>query len=134
LRNNLVQVQSEEGKLIDNMRRQKSLLDDFNAQVKELKESSTSAGMTDVLMNLQAIRPKQAKELLVEMLDNKEIDKVVLLLRQMDIKKSAAIIGEFKTDEELEKISEVLRRMREGQPEAKLADKAQQQMEPKTTP
>jgi hypothetical protein len=134
LRNNLVQVLSEEGKLADDIKRQKALIEGFNSQVAELRESSTSAGMADVLQDLEAIKPKQAKAILVEMLDKKEIDKVVVLLRQMAVKKCAAIIGEFKTDEELEKISEVLRRLREGLPEAKAAENAQAQMKPKKMP
>lgn len=134
LRNNLVQIQLEEGKLADEMKRQKTLADNFNAQLKALQESSSSAGMDDVGRTLQTIKPKQAKALLVEMLDKKEIDKVVVLLRQMPDKKRAAIIGEFKTNEEMEKMDEVLRRLREGQPEIGAAENAQAQMETKKLP
>ena len=51
----------------------------------------------------------------------------------MPDKKRANIIGEFKTDEELDKISEVLRRLREGQPEIEISDNAKSRMTPKKT-
>jgi hypothetical protein len=131
LRNNLVQVQSEESKIADDIKRNKQLSDSFNAQLEGIKKNSTSAGMDDVLRTLISIKPKQAKELLLEMLDKKEIDAVVMFMKQMPDKKRANIIGEFKTDDEKDKISEVLRRVREGSPEIKAVDKAQEKMEPK---
>ena len=126
LRNNLAQVQSEESKLADDTKRCKQLSESFNAQLKEVRESSTSAGMDDVLRTLVSIKPKQAKDLLLEMLDKKEIDAVVTFMKQMSDKKRANIIGEFKTDDDKEKLSEVLRRLREGLPEVKAVDKAQE--------
>jgi hypothetical protein len=132
LRNNLVQVQSEESKLADDAKRFKQLSDSFNAQFAEVRQSSTSEGMDDVLRTLVGIKPKQAKDLLLEMLDKKEIDAVVSFMKQMPDKKRANIIGEFKSDEEKEKLSEVLRRLREGLPETKAVDKAQEKLQNKT--
>ena len=51
----------------------------------------------------------------------------------MPDKKRANIIGEFKDDDK-EKLSEVLRRLREGQPEIKAVDNAQAKLESKRTP
>jgi hypothetical protein len=133
LRNNLAQVQSEESKLADEMKRYKQLSNGFTAQLTELRQNAVSTGMEDVRRTLESIRPKQAKELLLEMLDKKEIDVVVSLLKQMPEKKRANIIGEFKGDDN-EKLSEVLRRLREGQPEIKAADNAQAKLESKRTP
>ena len=132
LRNNLVQVQSEESKLADDTKRFKQLSDSFNAQLKEVRDSSISSGMDDVLRILAGSKPKQAKELLLDMLDKKEIDAVVVLMKQLPEKKRANIVGEFKTEDEKEKLSEVLRRIREGQPEMKAVEKAQAKSEPKS--
>lgn len=133
LRNNLAQVQSEESKLADDMKKSKQLRDAFNAQLAEMRQNSTSAGMEEMRRTLESIKPKQAKDLLLEMLDKKEIDDVVLLLSQMPDKKRANIIGEFKNDD-LEKLSVVLRRLREGQPETKAVENAQAKLESKKTP
>ena len=130
LRNNLVQVQTEESKLADEAKKCKQLADSFKAQLEDVRKTATSTGMDDVLRTLVSIKPKQAKEQLLVMLDNKEIDTVVSLMRQMPDKKRANIIAEFKSDEK-EKLSEVLRRLREGQPEIKAVDKAQEKSETK---
>ena len=129
LRNNLAQVQSEENKLADEVKRCKQLSDNFNAQLDEVRKTAASSGMDDVLRTLVSIKPKQAKDLLLEMLDKKEIDAVVTFMKQMPDKKRANIIGEFKTDDEREKIGEVLRRVREGMPEIEAVDKAQENMQ-----
>jgi len=76
---------------------------------------------------LQTIKPKQAKELLVQMLENNEIDQVVLLLSGLSETKRAKILAEFKTPDENKRLSEVLRLIRQGQPGTSIADKAQQQ-------
>jgi hypothetical protein len=134
LRNNLVQVQSEEGKLVDDMKRSKQLADSFNAQLEAVRKSATSSGMDDLLRTIVKMQPKQAKEQLIVMLDNKEMDAVVSLIRQMPDKQRANIVGQFKTDEEKEKLSEVLRRLREGQPEMQVVEKTQAKAENKKTP
>ena len=132
LRNNLVQVQSEESKLADDTKRFKQLSDNFNAQLKEVRDSSTSSGMDEVMRILASGKPKQAKELLLDMLDKKEIDAAVVLIKQLPEKKRANILGEFKTDDEKEQLSEVLRRIREGQPEMKAVEKVQAKPEAKS--
>jgi hypothetical protein len=132
LRNDLVQVQTEEGKLADEAKTYKQIRDSFNAQLKDVRETSTAAGMDDVLRTLISIKPEQAKEVLLDMLDKKEIDAVVVFMKQMPDKKRANIIGEFTSEEEKQKLSEVLRRLREGLPEIKAVDKAQAKLEAKS--
>jgi hypothetical protein len=134
LRNNLAELQSQATRLADELKRQKQLSDSFNAQLAEVRQSSTSSGMDDLLRTLISIKPEQAKEQITAMLDNKEIDVVVALLKQMPDKKRANIIGEFTTDEDREKLSEVLRRLREGMPEMKAVQKAQAKLENRSFP
>ncbi|MCC6125576.1 MAG: hypothetical protein IT426_11480 [Pirellulales bacterium] len=134
LRNNLLQVQSQESKLADDLNRYKQLSDNFQAQLAAVRQSAATTGMDDVLRTLVSIDPAQAKGLLLDMLDKKEIDAVVSLMKQMPDKKRANIIGEFKTDEETEKLSEVLRRIREGMPEMKAVENAQAKLETNRLP
>jgi hypothetical protein len=134
LRNNLAQVQLEESKLADDIKRNKQLADSFNAQLEAVRKNATSSGMDDLLRTIVKMQAKQAKEQLIVMLDNKEMDAVVSLIRQMPDKQRANIIGQFKTDEEKEKLAEVLRRLREGQPEMQVVEKAQAKAENKKTP
>ncbi len=99
----------------------------FAAQVKSVKEGAEAGGRDVVLRTLQTIKPKQAKEQLAQMLENHEIDQVVLLLSGLPETNRAKILAEFKTPDENKRLAEVLRLIRQGQPEASIADKAQQQ-------
>ena len=63
---------------------------------------------------VESIKPRQAKELVVGMLDNGEEDEVVLLLSGMSDSKRAKLLAEFKTADENKKIDDVLRRIRQG--------------------
>ncbi len=74
------------------------------------------------------IKPKQAKEQILKMLDNQEMNEVVTILSGMPIGKRAKIVGEFKTPEETEKLDEILRLIRCGVPEVNLIDKTLSQV------
>jgi hypothetical protein len=131
LRNNVVRVQSEESKIAEDIKRNKQLAEGFKTELEQVRKSSTTEGMDDVLRKLIKMDPKQAKGQLVMMLDNKEMDAVVSLIKQMPDKNCANILREFKTDDEKLKLSEVLRRIREGAPEIKTVDKAQEKLQAK---
>lgn len=107
---------------------------DFEKRLANLLEGTKAEGRDEVGNMLTSIKAKQAKELVVEMLDNEEMDQVVLLLKAMPPSKRAKIIGEFKTPEEVEKVGEVLRRIREGDPVTDIAEQAANPNPPKDTP
>ena len=67
---------------------------------------------------LQTLEPEQAKLFLMEMLDKQETEDVVILMATMDERKRAGIIEAFQTPDEIAKIAEVLRLIRQGQPES----------------
>ncbi|MGW8257327.1 MAG: hypothetical protein ACWGMZ_07585, partial [Thermoguttaceae bacterium] len=132
LRNGVAQLNFQETKLADDTKLYEKLRDNFDAKLASLTEGSKASGQDEVRRTLETIKPKQAKELILQMLDNKELDVVVSLLSPMPDAKRAKIIGQFKTPEELEKISEVLRRIREGLPAAKLSENATKKLEQTT--
>jgi uncharacterized protein YihD (DUF1040 family) len=129
LRNNLVEVQTEEVKVADELHRIKRLESGFDEKMKRITDDATSEGMNALGEKIGSMKPKLAKEMLVKMLDDKRIDDVVVLLKQLDNKKSAKIIAEFKTDDEKDMLSEVLRRIREGDPVIEAVEKAQAKAE-----
>lgn len=96
----------------------------FAAEIEALKEAARAEGMEVVRSTLQSIKPSQAKEQLFEMLDNDEIDEVVLLLAEMPSSNRAKILAEFKTEQENEQLAEVLRRIRQGEPQTSIVDQA----------
>jgi len=109
-------------KLQEDQRRYKALKDSFEAALKTLQEDATARGTDDVRRILETIKPKQAKEIIWQMLQDKKTDEVVLLLSAMADSKRAKIIGEFKTPEEQAQVKEVLERIRRGVPAAPLAE------------
>lgn len=102
---------------------------EYEAQLANLQQASQTAGREEARRILESIKPKQAKELLLEMLDKGEQSAVVMLLREMPDSKRAKIVGEFDTPEDVQKIDEVLRLIRQGTPESELAGTARQQLD-----
>lgn len=80
----------------------------------QVKEEVENAGLEAVRRTLESLRPAQAKELIQEMLARNENDQVVTLLQGMNDSKRARIIGEFRTPDEMAKIADILRQLREG--------------------
>jgi hypothetical protein len=134
LRDAVSQLQFQEAGLADNEKSFQKLREGFNAQLSSMRDGSLATGKEEVRRTLESIKPKQAKQLILEMLENKEINDVVALLTPMSDAKRAKIIGEFKTPEELEKISEVLRLIREGQPQAKVTETTLKKLEETNSP
>jgi hypothetical protein len=127
LRSALDQFKVQKRQLTDEEKRVQEQAAQFAAQMKSVKEGAEAGGREVVLRTLQTIKPKQAKEQLAQMLENHENDQVVLLISGLPETNRAKILAEFKTPDENKKLAEVLRLIRQGQPEASIADKAQQQ-------
>lgn len=96
----------------------------FAAQLATVHDTALETGRENARLILENIKPKQAKELLVKMLDDGELDEVVMLVSQMPQSKRAKIAGEFKSEEEQTRLNEIMRRIREGTPDAPLVDEA----------
>jgi hypothetical protein len=128
LANAVAQLKTGERQLSDGQKRYTQQVADFNTRLEGLAKGAKTAGRDKVTSILESIKPKQAKELVLGMLENKEDDEVVLLLSGMSDTKRAKLLGEFKTPDENKKIDAVLRRIREGVPEAPLADRTKGQL------
>jgi hypothetical protein len=123
------QLRLAQRRLSDETKRYKQLKNGFDVALSSLRDGATAAGGEEVRRILESVKPKQAKELIVQMLDDKKLDEVVVLLAAMPDSKRAKIIGEFKTPEENVKVGEVLRRLRAGVPTAELAEGTRQELE-----
>jgi len=128
LANALAQLKTQQRQLAEGQKRYTQQLADFNSRLETVAKGAKTAGRDKVTGILESIKPKQAKEFVLGMLENKEEDEVVLLLSGMSDSKRAKLLGEFKTPEENKKIEAVLRRIREGVPEAPLAERAKGQL------
>jgi hypothetical protein len=128
LRSGLSQMQLDQTRLAADKAVLAKNREAFATQLADLEKRSTEAGWEQNRGSLSAIKAKQAKELLMAMLAKNEIQDVVALLAPMPDSKRAKIIGEFKTPEETQKIDEVLRLIRRGEPAAGAAANARQQL------
>jgi len=129
LANALAQLKTDRQKLADDEKRYQQQLNQSTARLEALSKGAKASGRELAGRILEKAKPKQAKELLLQMLDNKEIDDVVLLLSGMTDSSRSKIIAEFKTADEVKKIDEVLRLIRQGVPEAPIAEKAKSQLQ-----
>jgi len=116
LENALARLSFEQQKLAADWKAKERLQQDFEARLLALKQGAEAEGRQAVGRILESIKPKQAKEQVLQMLENDEINEVVILLSAMAEIKLAKLLAEFKTPEEAEKIGEVLRLIRQGEP------------------
>jgi hypothetical protein len=110
----------------------KRLTENYETQLAETIEGEKAVGREQVRAALETIKATQAKSLLLAMLEKDEIDEVVLILGQMQPRPQAKIMAEFKTPEELSKLDEIMRLIREGEPKTGLAQQAVNQLTPPT--
>jgi hypothetical protein len=130
VQNALSRVRAEQEKLTGEKDQYVLAKTKFDQSLKATRDAALGAGMEEVRTTLEAVKPKQAKEQIVKMLDANEMTEVVRLFSAMTAAKRAKIIAEFKTEEEAKKLSEILRLIRQGSEEATLSDKTQQQLQP----
>lgn len=128
LRNDIDQLRVERGRLAEEKVAFQKTREGFEESLETLQKRNTGAGWDENRRTLLTAKPKQAKELLLQMLDKKEIDDVVALLTPMPDAKRAKIFAEFKTPDEIKKVDEILRLVRRGEPLSGVASRTQQQL------
>jgi hypothetical protein len=130
LRSGLQHLQVDQHQLAEEKKRLGGLREGFEGKLLAMQNGAVANGREDTRRTLETIKPKQAKELLVQMLDQKEMDEVVVLMSGMTDAKRAKIIAEFRSPSEVESLGEVLRRIRQGMPAASMAENTQKQIGP----
>ena len=128
LKSGMDRVRFEQGKLARDKEIYDALEHAFEQQLEALRSKALSSGRENVRMIWENIKPKQAKEQILQMLEKQEINEVVTILSSMPISKRAKIVSEFKSADETEKLDEILRLIRSGVPEVNLIDKTRSQI------
>jgi hypothetical protein len=120
----LVDVRALTAQLKTERERYDQLKQQFDARLAQLEEVFTNTSLQEVQRTLEAINPKQAKDQLLRMLDDatpedrEKVERdVVTILKAMPLDKRKKILGEFKTDEEAQKLHDILKQIREGVPD-----------------
>jgi hypothetical protein len=88
----------------------------FQKERQEWEVGEQAKGIDEAVQLISKLSPSQAKEQMLLYLGKGEIDWVVSLMRKLPIDRQAKIAGEFTTPEEGQKLAEIIRRIRDGQP------------------
>jgi hypothetical protein len=89
--------------------------DDKQEYAKNLIENQDKAikqGRDNIRQLWETVKPKLAKELILNMIDKGELREVAAIMRDMTIPKQAKIVAEFKSDPEQAKLDDLLRLLR----------------------
>ncbi|MCH8923853.1 MAG: hypothetical protein IIA67_11990 [Planctomycetes bacterium] len=86
----------------------------FIRQQEQNRDTKDSENLATEVETIQNMKRKPAKELLSGMLDNGELDRVVSILFLMPIADRSKIVDEFKTQADLERLDEILKRIETG--------------------
>ncbi len=125
---NLDNVRFEQRKLTDERASYELLKKGFEEVLNEKKNEALLAGRQNMQQIWENIKPKQAKEEILQMIDANEQKEVVTILSGIAISKRAHIIGEFKTEDESKKLEEILRLIRQGVPDTLTIDQTREDL------
>lgn len=112
----------------------------FDKRLADLQSAAADAALLELQRTFEAISPKQAKEQILLMLkepatpQNDPMRDIVTILRAMPLDKRKKILAEFKTEPEIEKLAEILRQVRLGNPDADLLRDTRSQLQQQLAP
>lgn len=107
----------------------------FDQRLAELEETFEQQAILELEQTLQAIQPRQAKEQLLLMLDDSVLPRedsmlvVVAVLKAMPLDKRKRILEEFKSEEEQQRLRDILRQIRLGEPDMSVIRQTRVQIE-----
>jgi hypothetical protein len=122
LRQHVENVKFEQSKLSEENGRYNRIREAFEAELKSLRTGAIATNEENARLILENVKPKQAKDQILRMINNGEMQDVVMILSAMPITKRSKIISEFKSEQESLKLAELLKLIREGVPEVDLID------------
>ena len=127
--NNMTMMNDLKKHIDDEKKLHENVYDAFKTVVDAKDGQIKQKGRDNIREIWEAVRPKQAKEQILQMVEAGEKEDVVAILSSMPISKRAKIISEFKEDAEKTKLNDLLRLIRTGEPEASIIDKTRQQLD-----
>ncbi len=114
------------------LERETSRFDDlrqaYAVKLQELADEEQATALKELQRTLEAIKPEQAKEQILKMLDDDSMDAVVTIMKNMPIDKRKKIIAEFKQGADADQLYEILRNIRLGEPMVSQIEDAQEKL------
>jgi len=111
----------------------------FDQRVTALQSAATDAALLELQRTLEAMDPKQAKDQIMQMLEDpttasdKPMNDVVTIMKAMPLDKRRKILSKFTTAPEIEKLHAVLQEIRRGTPETALLNETRKQLQQQQT-
>lgn len=99
----------------------------FETRMNELQDTSRSTGYANVRQVWENMKPKQAKDQILKMIEAEELEDVVVILSDMPADKRGKIISQFTAEPEVEVLDQILRMIRQGGAERALIDATREQ-------
>jgi hypothetical protein len=122
-------IRFEQKKLSDYSDRYELLRKAFNEPVLNVdRANAVKEGQDKIRSIWETMKPKQVKDQILQMIDEGEMKEVVTILSSVATNKQAKIIAEFKTEDEVKKLDEILRLIRHGVPDVLRIDDAREQL------
>ncbi|MFZ5832849.1 MAG: hypothetical protein ACOY3P_22410 [Planctomycetota bacterium] len=130
LRQGLDQLRNDQQGLAEEKKRFKQVRETFDTELTAMRDGASATGTEEVRRTLETIKSKQAKEQILKMLEDDQLDHVVELLAGMSDTKRAKILNEFETPEEADRLREILERLGQGTPPPDAIDETRQKLAP----
>ncbi len=130
----LIELRTLEGELRAHRDRFDARRREFEIRIEQLQRETLDEGLANVQLKLEAIQPKQAKDLIMKMIDepmsenDDSLDAAVTILKNMAVEKSRKIIAEFRSPDEIKRLHEILYRIRQGKPASDILANAKQDL------
>jgi hypothetical protein len=104
----------------------------YAAKLQQLADEEQANALQELQRTLEAIQPAQAKDQILKMLDDRAdpnaMDDVVTVLKNMPIDKRKRIIGEFDQGNDADRLYEILKNIRKGEPTASQTRETQEKL------
>jgi hypothetical protein len=134
LRNLEAQIRTDETRLND-------WKESYDMRLARLETTALETSLLELQKTLEAIQPKQAKEQILKMIDDapdgrneQAMQDVVKILKAMPMDKRRKILGEFKSEDEVKTLAEILKEIRLGSPEVDLIRDSRAQLQQELSP
>ncbi|MCU0876784.1 MAG: hypothetical protein MUF06_03210 [Pirellulaceae bacterium] len=108
----------------------------FDQRLATLETKATEESLLQLQRTMESMNPKQAKDQIMRMLEasptrpeDDPLRDVVTILKTMPADKQRKIIGEFKLEDEQERLAEILRQIRLGTPDSDLLRDTRNQLQ-----
>ena len=108
------------------------LADNLKSRLEQTRQEARDAGLTRARQDIEQLKPNVAKDLLMKMDKDGNLDQVVLLLTEMSQTAITDILQKFRTEPDLEFLDKIHQKLIQGYPETPVIDQVEQELNEQT--